>query len=105
MNYGQLRQPNRPLKCVMSSCMQMNIEINDALLNYAHDPNNQTTHAYRKKDEFIKYARIVDNSQYTKRNITVETIKRLLPVCIPAYTVTLIDNLIPKLEKEINKKL
>ena len=59
----------------------MNTEIKDALLNYAHDHNNQTIYAYMKNDEFMKYARIVDNSQRTKINITVETIKRLLPVC------------------------
>ena len=65
----------------MSSCMQMNTDIKDALLNYAHDHNNQTIHAYKDNDEFIKYAIIIDNSQCTKMNITVETIKRLLPVC------------------------
>ena len=57
----------------MTSCMQMNTDIKNALLNYTHDHNNQTIHAYRKNDEFMKYARIVDNSQCTKRNITVET--------------------------------
>jgi len=61
--------------------MQMNTEIKDTLLHYAHDHNNQTIHAYKNNDEFMKYARIVDNSQCTKRNIAVGTIKRLLPVC------------------------
>ena len=70
------------LKCAMSSCMQMNTEIKDALLNYAHDHNNQTIHAYKNNDKFIKYARIVDNSQCTKRNIAIETLKRLLLVCV-----------------------
>jgi len=60
----------------------MNTEIKDTLLHYAHDHNNQTIHAYKNNDEFMKYARIVDNSQCTKRNTVVETIERLLLVCI-----------------------
>ena len=66
----------------MSSCMQMNTEIKDTLLQYTHDHNNQTIYAYKNNDEFMKYARIVDNSQCTKRNTAVDTIERLLPVCI-----------------------
>jgi len=84
--------------------MQMNTDIKNALLNYAHDHNNSAIHAYGKNDEFMKYVRIIENSQCTKRNIAVETIKSLLPVCA-SLLILLIENLTPKLEKEINKRL